>query len=83
MTVKEDPADLDVCWDIAGVVSGALDPILRDLGDGRAVQKRRFGGELLPNLPELRTGLRFNDFFQLNRDGSRKGIVILRLGDTE
>jgi len=71
-----------VCWDIAGVVPGDLDQVLRDFGTGRAAQKRRFGGELLPNLT-LRNGLGLNEFFQTERDGSRKGIVVIKLGGTQ
>ncbi len=33
----------------------------------------RFGGELLPNVVEVASGLAFSDFFQNERNGSRKG----------
>jgi hypothetical protein len=54
--------------------------VLLDLTAGRAAQKRRFGGELFPNVIEAGSGLVFRDFFQNERDGSRKGIVVLKLG---
>jgi hypothetical protein len=58
-----------------------LDPLLLDLSHGRAAQKARFGGELLPNVIETRTGLELAEFFRNERDAGRKGIVLLRIGD--
>jgi hypothetical protein len=58
----------------------ALDPVFFDLATGRAGQKQRFGGELFPNVVETGSGLSFSDFFQNERDGGRKGIVVLTLG---
>ena len=52
VTAKEEPADFDACWDTDGVDLNALDRVLLDLSAGRAAQKRRFGGELLPNVIE-------------------------------
>lgn len=77
VTAKEEPADFDAVWDPAGVDIDLLDPILLDLSGGRAAQKARFGGELLPNVVEAKSGLRFSDFFQNERDTTRKGIVVL------
>lgn len=80
VTAKDDPADFDACWDPDGVDLDTLDPIFFDLAAGRAQQKQRFGGELLPNVVETRSGLDFAEFFQNERDGARKGIVVLTLG---
>lgn len=80
VTAKDEPGDFDACWDTDGVDLDEIDPVLLDLSDGRASQKRRFGGELFPNVVEARSGLVFADFFQNERDGSRKGIVVLKLG---
>ena len=57
----------------------ALDPTLLDLSDRRAAQKTRFGGELFPNVIETQSGLSFAEFFQNERDSSRKGIVVIHL----
>ena len=57
----------------------ALDPVLLDLSNRRATQKERFGGELFPNVIETQSGLSFAEFFQNERDTSRKGIVVIRL----
>jgi hypothetical protein len=81
VTAKEEPADFDACWDSEGVDVDALDPVLLDLSNGRAAQKARFGGELFPNVVEATSGLSFSDFFQNERDTSRKGIVVISIGD--
>lgn len=51
-----------------------------DFASGRANQKARFGGELLPNVVESGSGLAFADFFQNERDGGRTGIVVMLIG---
>lgn len=80
VTAKEEPADFDACWDSEGVDIDARDPVLLDLSAGRGAQKMRFGGELLPNVVEVQSGLAFSEFFQNERDTGRKGIVVLRIG---
>jgi hypothetical protein len=79
VTAKDEPGDFDACWDTTGVDLEAIDPVFLDLSDGRSAQKRRFGGELFPNVTEAASGLVFAKFFQNERDGSRKGIVVLKL----
>lgn len=80
VTAKEEPADFDACWDPDGVDLEALDPIFLDFAEGRAAQKSRFGGELLPNVTEAGSGLSFSEFFRNERDTGRKGIVVLTIG---
>lgn len=80
VTAKDEPADFDACWDTEGVDADALHPVLLDLSKGRAAQKARFGGELLPNVVEVASGLVFKDFFQNERDGGRKGIAVIAIG---
>ena len=80
VTAKDEPADFDACWDPAGVDLDVLDPIFFDFTAGRAQQKARFGGELFPNVVESTSGLVFADFFKNERDGGRKGIVVLTIG---
>lgn len=80
VTTKEEPADFDCVWDPTGVdldVICEAGPELLDLGAGRSAQKQRFGGEFLPNVTEAATGKQFASFFQTDRDGSQKGIVVL------
>ena len=79
VTAKDEPVDFDACWDTDDVDLDALDPVLLDLANHRAAQKARFGGELFPNVIETRSGLSFAEFFQNERDTSRKGIVVIEL----
>lgn len=83
VTAKDTPGDFDACWNVEGVAPERLDPIFLDFSDGRAAQKRRFGGELFPaQLPEGITGRTFLAFFQTDRrTGRGKGIVAIRLED--
>lgn len=80
VTAKDEPGDFDACWDTKGVDLEEIDPVFLDLTAGRAAQKNRFGGEFFPNVVEARSGIVFAEFFQNERDGSRKGIVALKLG---
>ncbi len=79
VTAKDEPGDFDACWESDGVDLDVLDPVLLDLSNQRAGQKTRFGGELFPNVVETVSGLSFAEFFQNERDSSRKGIVIIHL----
>ena len=79
VTAKDEPADFDACWETDDVDLDALDPVLLDLSNHRAAQKARFGGELFPNVVEAQSGLSFAEFFQNERDTSRKGIVVINL----
>lgn len=80
VTAKDEPGDFDACWDTAGVDFDDLDPVFLDLSNGRAAQKERFGGELFPNVIESDSGLVFSEFFQVERDTTRKGIVLIVIG---
>jgi hypothetical protein len=81
VTTKPRPGDFDACWDVQGVDEETLDPVFWDFSQGRAAQKRRFGGEFFPaQLPEGATGRAFLEFFQVNKlTGEAKGIVAIRL----
>jgi hypothetical protein len=81
VTAKDQPRDVDVCWELEGVDLEHIDPVFLELDSGRAAQKVRFRCEFLPNVVEAGSGLVFSEFFQNERDGSRKGIVILDLGE--
>ena len=63
-----------------GVDADALDPVLLDLANGRAAQKACFGAELFPNVVEAGSGLVFAEFFQVERDTTRKGIIVIEIG---
>lgn len=80
VTAKDEPGDFDACWDTDGVDLDLLDPVLLDLSNARAAQKARFGGELFPNVVESGSGLVFAEFFKVERDTSRKGIILIVIG---
>jgi hypothetical protein len=80
VTAKEEPGDFDAVWSTVGVDRQrlrSLSPEILDLGPHRVAQKRRFGGEFFPNIIEGSSGREFAAFFQFDRDGSSKGIVVI------
>ncbi len=77
VTSKQHPNDFDVCWDPTGVDIQRLDPVLLDLSSGRKRQKMKFLGEFLPDTQSSS----FLLFFQGDRDGTKKGIVKIELGN--
>jgi hypothetical protein len=81
VTDKDLPEDFDGCWETAGVDPTLLDPALLDFREARAAQKAKYGGELFPaNGPADPAGRAFLDFFQVDREGRRKGIVAIDPG---
>jgi Family of unknown function (DUF6932) len=77
-TVGRDPADYDLCWDIAGVDLAVLarrEPALDPLRPDRQVLRERYGGDLFFVVEPLGVGLL--EDFQYDRDDRRKGIVLV------
>jgi len=82
VTSKEVPGDFDGCWDHDGVDFDALDPVLLNFDGHREEQKAKFEGEMfIAGVPADQLGTLFLDFFQLDRDGRPKGIVLIDLKD--
>ena len=82
VSAKEEPADFDACWDAEGVDFDLIDERLLTFDRGRATQKTAFLGELF--IADARAdpqGTLFRDFFQTDREGRRKGIVVIDLKD--
>lgn len=78
VTDKGDPNDIDGCWEYTPLVdSEMLDPVfLRSRKD----MKDKYGLDFfISNLVETGSGLPFPKFFQVNRDGDPKGIVVVNL----
>ena len=76
------PRDIDVGWEIAGVDLAALarlDPALDPLQPDHAAQRRRYGAEFFAIAEPVSIGQL--DFFQHDRSGRRKGIVVVALDD--
>ena len=82
VTAKAEPGDFDACWDAEGVDFDLIDERLLTFDRGRATQKAAFLGELF--IADARAdpqGTLFRDFFQTDREGRRKGIVVIHLKD--
>ena len=79
ITDKEEPNDIDGCWEYIPVVdSEKLDPVF--LGT-REEMKDKYGLDFfIANIIEMGSGLPFPQFFQVNRDGDPKGIIVVKLG---
>ena len=81
VTAKSEPGDYDGTWETDGVDENRLDPVL--LGEdatGFAKVRAKYLGDLYPAhvLAELGE-VPFRDFFQTDRDGVVKGVVLLNL----
>jgi hypothetical protein len=80
VTSAERPNDFDGCWDTDGVDFDLLDETLLMFENRRAAQKAKFGGELfLSDTLADGDGRLFLEFFQQDRDGIPKGIVVIDL----
>jgi len=81
VTAKDIPNDYDGCWDTNGVDADLLDPILLMFDDRRAAQQTKYLGEFFPaEVTELRSGITFLEFFQIDKEtGQSKGIIKLNL----
>ena len=80
VTSKEIPDDFDGCWDDTNVDYDLVDPVLLDFADRRAAQKKKFDGEMfVASWQADPPGTLFLDFFQRDRNGNAKGIVLIEL----
>ena len=74
------PRDFDVCYDPQGMSMNLLPSELQDVSEGRAAQKRRFGGEALAaSFPIEANGLTVREAFMRTREGEAKGIIRLEM----
>ncbi len=83
-TGKPNPNDFDVCYDLTGMQRHLLDDIFFDFTQQRKRQKDRYNGEFFPaNLPATPSGIRYLEFFQINKHTQTpKGIIGIHL-DTD
>ncbi|HEV8653806.1 MAG TPA: hypothetical protein VG276_31515 [Actinomycetes bacterium] len=80
VTDQRYPGDFDLVWDPEAVDLGELDQVLQDLDPPREAQKRKYGGDILPNVVEGRLGMPFLEFLQQDPvTGQARGIVELQL----
>lgn len=80
VTAKKHPNDIDGCWEYSNSVDAAkLDQVF--LTGKREDAKTKYGLDFfIAQIIEAGSGLPFPSFFQVNRDGDKKGIIIVRLG---
>jgi hypothetical protein len=82
ITTKEHPGDFDACWDLDGVDFDVIDEVLLTFDAARRAQKAKYRGELFPaDAAADPLGTLFLDFFQRDRDGNAKGIIVIDLED--
>ena len=82
VTRRPYPHDYDGCWDADNVDEDLVDPVLLDTSGGRRRQKLTYGGEMFPLRPAA-GGHAMLEYFQRDRYGNAKGIVMVRLGDLD
>lgn len=80
VTAKEEPNDVDGCWDPRQIDENNLDPVFLDFSRRRAAMKEKYGVDFFPNVIEGTSGEVFYRFFQKNRDLESKGILLVELG---
>ena len=82
-TLGREPRDFDACWHIAGVDLPRLALLAEEFFEfrpGHPRQKRRWGGEFFPvGGPVPPGGIDQVEYFQTDRAGTAKGIVLLQL----
>ena len=82
-TLKTIPKDFDGCWESAGVnlqELARIEPALVTFDANRTTQKLRFGGELfIAEFMADSKGRTYLNFFQEDRDGNAKGIILIDL----
>jgi hypothetical protein len=81
VSAKSDPQDYDLAFDPVGVDGSLVDPILRRHDDQRKAMKAKYFGDIFPwgAIACLKTQLIYRDFFQRDRSGIAKGIVLLNV----
>ena len=80
ITDKEEPKDIDGCWEYTPAVDlKKLDPVF--LGSRKEMQDKYGLDFFIANIVETGSGLPFPEFFQINRNGEPKGIIVIKLGE--
>lgn len=81
ITSKAYPSDIDGCWDAHNQIDlNILDPVFLDFRSHRKAMKQKYGVDFfIAQIIEGSSGVPFVEFFQRNRDGEAKGILLIRL----
>lgn len=74
------PNDVDGCWEYTpGMNVNKLDKVFFDLNPPREAMRRKYGVDFFILGTPLREGKTVEQFFQTDRDGNRKGILIVNI----
>jgi hypothetical protein len=78
---KEEPDDYDLAFDPVGVNASLVDPVLLRHDDNRKAMRAKYFGDIFPwgEIACLKTGLIYHEFFQQDRSGTPKGVILLDL----
>lgn len=81
VSAREEPNDIDGCWEWDPTVRmGRLNPVFLETWPPREAMKRKFGVDFLLSATIVDAqGRAIRDFFQEDRDGNRKGILLVQL----
>ncbi|WP_425305064.1 DUF6932 family protein [Bradyrhizobium erythrophlei] len=76
---KEEPGDYDLAFDPVGVNGSLVDPVLRRHDDQRKAMNAKYFGDVFPwgAVACTTTRLIYREFFQRDRSGVIKGVVLL------
>lgn len=77
ITSKTKPSDWDGCWEPYGVNTARVDPIILDVNFDADRVRRKYKGDLFVQAPKA--GWNYLDVFQKDREGNRKGILVIEL----
>lgn len=79
VTNKSEPSDFDLAFDPVGMNGSRVDTVLLRHDDGRKAMKAKYFGEVFPWGAKscAITGIIYFDFFQRDRSGTAKGVVLL------
>ncbi len=79
VTRKLNPNDIDGCWEYTSKVNTKLlDPVFLRT---RKEMKAKYGLDfLIAGIVETGSGLPFPKYFQINRNGDPKGIIVIQSG---
>ncbi len=86
VTRKENPKDNDGCWEMEpNLDESILDPVFVDTNPPREAMKTKYGVDFLISGTRLvdqeAAGGTVEEFFQVDRNGNRKGILFLEIED--
>ena len=84
VTDKNEPVDIDGCWEYHPSVDvDRLDKVFLDLNPPRTSMKKKYGVDFLISTRSLLDGQGKTvlEFFQQDRDGNQKGILLVEIGE--